>query len=442
MTPRRRRARYSPGNWRPPRIVEVRRDSPCRGRLIAGDRLLELEGRPPLDILDYLEASEGRRISMRVLRNGVEEEVEINKDPGTPLGLVFEEAVFDGIRTCRNRCVFCFVDQMPPGLRPTLYVKDDDYRLSFYYGNFVTLNNLSREDMERIAGMRLSPLYVSLHSTDPDLRTYLMGGDGEVGLDNLRELLSEGIEIHLQVVSCPGVNDKDALRRTLEGVLDSYPAESLGVVPLGMTSHAGELPVALELHDRDSALEVLRTVEEFQRRALERCGRRLFYAADEFYLLAGRDFPQAGEYEGYPQLENGVGMARKFIDEAREAPDTLGRSIRPLRGVLTGVAGEPVIRQVLRDAGAGDTEVVVIDNRLLGETVSVTALLSGEDIVAGLRERSPQAHELLIPESMLREGLFIDDMRVEDVERETSYRLMPVAVNGTAFLNALYREGK
>lgn len=441
MTPRWRRSRSSPRNWQPPRVTEVREGSPCSGRVQAGDLLLEIDGSPPRDVLDYLEACDEGPVCLRVGRDKAEIAIKINKDPGVPLGLVFDEAVFDGVNTCRNHCIFCFVDQMPTGLRPTLYVKDDDYRLSFYYGNFITLNNLSREEMKRIRRLRLSPLYVSLHSSDPTLRSYIMGGGGEAGLKNLKSLLDGGIEIHLQVVVCPGVNDGGALRTTLRDVMDTCPAASLGVVPIGMTSRAGELPVELKPHDRDSSLELLKIVERFQEQAMERFGRRLFFAADEFYILAGRDLPGAEEYERYPQLENGVGMARKFIDEASEAASALEPDAKPVRGVITGVAGECVIGRVLEEAGMNDAEVVVVESRLLGGSVTVTALLGGEDVVAALIESRPAARELLIPESMLREGLFIDDKSVADVERETAYRIIPVEVDGASFISALCGEG-
>jgi len=428
------------GNWNPPRITEVREGSPCSGSVMAGDLLLALDRKPPLDILDYMEASEGRRVSLRLSREGNEIALKVRKGPGIPLGLVFDEAVFDGVRTCHNHCIFCFVDQMPPGFRETLYIKDDDYRLSFYYGNFITLNNLSREDLERIRRLRLSPLYVSLHTTDPVLRSSLMGGDGGRGLDALRSLLDDGFEIHLQVVVCPGINDGEALQHTLYDILATYPAASLGVVPLGLTSYTGGLPEGLMPHNRDSALQVLEALEEYQALALDKYGRRLFFAADEFYLLAERDFPGEDEYDGYPQLENGVGMARKFIQEAYFEAGAFIPEGEPVRGVVTGVAGEKVMGIALENAGMRGVEVVAVENRLLGGSVTVTALLGGADIIAALRERRPVSRELLIPDSMLREGLFIDDLTPDDVRRETGYRLVPVEVDGACLLRALCGE--
>jgi putative radical SAM enzyme (TIGR03279 family) len=376
------------------------------------------------------------------MRDGAEIVHKIRKGPGIPLGLVFDELVFDGMRTCGNRCIFCFVDQMPQGLRPTLYVKYDDYRLSFYYGNFITLNNLSREDLQRIRRLRLSPLYVSLHSTDPALRGRLMGGDAERGLSALRALIDDGLEVHLQVVVCPGYNDGDELRRTLRDVLDSYAAASLGVVPLGLTSQAHRLPRKLAPHDRDSALGVLEVVAEYQAIAMTKYGRRLCFAADEFYLLAGREFPSQEEYEDFPQLENGVGMARKFVEEAREEAGTPRTGGKPLRGIVTGVAGADVVRVALQAAGLRGVEIVTVASDLFGASVTVSALLGGADIVRALREERPASRELLFPDSMLTGEVFLDDLTPADVERDTGYRLIAVRVEGASLIHALSGEEK
>ncbi|MEW6553007.1 MAG: DUF512 domain-containing protein [Actinomycetota bacterium] len=429
-----------PGHWPPPRIMEIRPSSPCHGKVHPGDRLVAIDGMRPLDILDCLQASEARRVTLELRRGEKSVTHRIRKTSGTPLGLVFDEAVFDGVRRCRNRCVFCFVDQLPEGLRPSLYIKDDDYRLSFYYGNFVTLNNLSRDDLERIKRLRLSPLYVSLHSTDPELRGLLMGGDAGAGLAALEELAAEGLELHLQVVVCPGINDGEELRRTLREALEGYAPASLGVVPVGLTRHVGRLPQRLKGHDRGTAREVLAAVREYQALAQERHGRRTFFAADEFYLLAGEGFPPAGDYDDYPQLENGIGMARKFMEEMKEGALACVGHIGSRRGIVTGAAGGRVLNAALDLAGLRGVEVVEVENRLLGESVTVSALLGGADIAAALREAGPASRELLIPDSMLKEGMFIDDMTPAEVERATGYRLLPVAVEGGALLHALLAE--
>ncbi len=417
-------------------MVGVREDSPCREAVLAGDRLLKLNGMRPRDILDCLRWGDEAEVKMELLRDGDVVSLKVRKEEGVPLGLIFDEPVFDGVMTCRNRCGFCFVDQIPPGLRPSLYVKDDDYRLSFYYGNFITLNNLSREDVRRIERLRLSPLYVSLHSTDPALRSYMMGGEGRKGLEVLRRFLDRGLEIHLQIVCCSGINDGEALRRTFQQVLAYYPAASLGVVPVGVTRLADPRSPFLQPHDRRSASRVLEMVEEFQKRALEVLGRRLFFASDEFYLLAEREFPPAADYEGYPQLENGVGMCRKFLEEFEECSRGRGPRATRGRGIITGVAGEAVIRRIFPESEKGP-QVVTAENEIFGGSVTVTSLLGGRDIISALRERAPSCRELLIPDTLLKEGRFLDDSTLQEVEEGSGYRLLPVPVNGAALLSEL-----
>lgn len=437
-----RRGRHAPvRSWRPPVITGIREGSPCRGVVRAGDVLLEIDGRRPLDILDYLQASERDRVKLRLGRGGKEISRRLSKEYNTPLGLVFDEVVFDGVRTCGNNCIFCFVDQLPPGLRPSLYVKDDDYRLSFYQGNFITLNNLGGNDLRRILELRLSPLYVSLHSTDPELRAYLMGGGAVGGLEALGLLLEEGLEIHLQVVVCPGINDGGNLARTLEDVLVSYQPASLGLVPVGLTSSRAGRSGGLVPHDRGSSSKVLDMVEEYQAEALRVLGRRLFYAADEFYLMAGRPFPSEEEYDGYPQLDNGVGMSRKLMEEVAGA--ARGREdLEASRGVLTGEAGEAVIRQATEGVfRGGELEIVTVRNGILGDKITVAGLLGGGDIMRELMQRPPRNRELLIPGSMLRDGRFIDDLGPEEVGGETGFDLLPVEVDGFSLMRGLCAEG-
>lgn len=421
--------------WTPPRVVEVREGSPCRGIVEVGDLLLALSGRRPRDIIDCLEWGDASRVRLELRRGGRDISCEVRKEEGVPLGLVFDEPVFDGVMTCRNRCRFCFIDQMPPGLRPSLYLKDDDYRLSFYYGNFVTLNNLGRDDLRRVERLRLCPLYVSLHATDARLRSYLMGGNARRGLEALERLLSAGLEMHLQVVACPGINDGEALRLTCEEVLMRFPAASLGVVPVGLTRRAEEAAPGLLPFDAGMAAGLLETVREMQRKSLEMHGRRIVHAADEFYLLAGEDFPEASAYEGYPQLENGVGLARKFLDEAHGGAEEAGEAAG--HGLITGQAGETVIRNILARLSGREVEVVTAQNLLFGGSVNVTSLLGGEDILSALRECRPSCGTLLIPESLLREGRFLDDMALEEVEEKSGYRLLPIPVNGRSLLEAL-----
>src|SRR5271165_428256 len=298
-----------------PKVTMVAAASPAaRAGLSVGDELVSLDGRIPRDVIEYQQLVDGETLEIVVRRPGDEAErsLAVRKEAGEPLGAEVSSAVFDRVRTCDNHCAFCFIYQLPKGMRRSLYVKDDDYRLSFLYGNFTTLTRFTELDAERVLSERLGPLFVSIHATDPAVRAAMLRNPkGATSLRWLRILLEGGIEVHGQVVVCPGVNDGAVLEDTLAGVLDEYPALStLGVVPLGLSRHSAE--PELRPHEPAEAAAVCDTVADWQRVFRRALGRRMVFAADEYYLLAGRPFPGAGDYEGFAQLENGIGMARAF----------------------------------------------------------------------------------------------------------------------------------
>lgn len=437
LIPRRRDGTGYSGSWEPPVVEGIREGSPLLGAVFPGDRILELNGSRPRDVVDFLTAAAERRTVLLLQREGRVKRVRIRKDEGIPLGLIFSQPVFDGVMTCRNRCIFCFVDRLPPGLRPGLYLKDDDYRLSFLFGNFVTLNNLGEGEVRRILDLRLSPLYVSLHSTDAALRSLLMGGNGERGLQVLKELTKAGISVHLQVVVCPGYNDGQALERTLSEALDAFRPASLALVPLGL-AHA-EKEKRLRLPARDDAFKVLQLVRTYRERAQEEAGEGVVQASDEFYLLAGERVPPAEDYEGYPQLENGVGMVRKFLDEVEEERARLKDRARVLPGtcLLTGGAFAPLLEEALEGLPGALPGMIVPKNRLFGDSVTVTALLGGEDVVAGIRESQFRPERVLLPDSLLCEGRFLDGKDLQEVEEEAGTRLVTLPVRGEALVRAL-----
>ncbi|HHX75685.1 MAG TPA: DUF512 domain-containing protein, partial [Firmicutes bacterium] len=319
--------------------------------LKAGDRLLLVDGKTPADILEWrlAESSENLVLTIRH-ENGELVDYEIEKAYDEPVGLVFASPTLDKVRTCRNRCLFCFVDQMPAGMRRTLYLKDDDYRLSFLTGSFVTLTNLSEADIERIIKLHVSPLYVSVHATDPKLRQRLMHNRraGEL-LPLLKRFAAAGIAFHTQAVLCPGLNDGEALERTIADLYDLYPAvRTLAVVPVGLTGHReGLYPVVPG--NREFAGAVLAQVGRWQRKALAEAGTRFVFAADEFYTLAGRAIPPEEDYEGYPQLENGVGLVRLLLAEWEESERHLPRHVDPpvVATVATGVAAAPYLQPII-----------------------------------------------------------------------------------------------
>src|SRR5579872_6279862 len=296
-----------------PRVVAVTPGSAAaRAGLLPGDEIELMGGQAPRDVIQYQLLADEPDLELDVRRDGLGLSLTVEKQSGAPLGAEISSALFDQVRTCDNHCEFCFIYQLPKGMRRSLYVKDDDYRLSFLYGNFTTLTRFTELDVERVIDERLSPLYVSIHATDPELRARMLRNPrGATSLRWLAALLDAGVEVHGQVVVCPGVNDGAALEATLAGITDQYPElATVACVPLGVSAHTKE--PAMRAHSASEAAAVIDTVEEWQRWCLEVLGRRMFFAADEYYLLARRPFPSAPSYEGFPQHENGIGMARAF----------------------------------------------------------------------------------------------------------------------------------
>ncbi|HCC34022.1 MAG TPA: DUF512 domain-containing protein [Clostridiales bacterium] len=414
--------------------------------LQAGDQLLAVNGRRPRDLLDYKWSLTSDQVSLAVGRDSRETVYDIEKPEEEELGLTFASPVFDGVMTCRNRCVFCFLDQLPPGLRPGLYVRDDDYRLSFLQGNFITLSNLEPVDFRRIEEYRLSPLYVSVHATDPGRRGMLLGTGGrEPILPAIKRLARANIGVHTQVVICPGLNDGDSLEETVEDLAALDRAVlSIGLVAVGLTRHRKGLP-DLKLMARPQAEAVLDRVEEWQRYFTRERGRPLVHAADELYLSAGRTVPAASAYDDFPQLENGIGLARLFLDRipeaarARSAPDGPRRCL-----VLTGWLAKPLVEQLVNSVSRALPEpirVAPVTNRFFGNTVTVAGLLTGSDLLEAAREqlaREP-ADLVLIPSAALGGDppAFLDGMTPGELERALGLPVRPVGTGPDGLLGAM-----
>ena len=426
-------------------IAQVEPGSPAAlAGIASGDTLVSINGRPVRDIIDYQYYAASSCVRLCVDRpDGSRFHATIPNDYDTRLGIHFDELAFDGERRCANKCVFCFIDQLPKGMRSSVYFKDDDYRLSFLQGNFVTLTNLSDSDIERIIRLRLSPLYVSVHSTDEETRRALLGRTKVATrpiMPTLRRLGQGRIEFHAQVVLVPGLNDGAMLEQTIDDLAGLWPScASLGIVPVGLTSHREGLD-KLEAVDSDLAGQVVHIVHEAQRRLLDTRGVRFVFAADEFYYLAGQEIPARDEYEGYPQLENGIGLSRLFSDEFEEAwgslPERAGVAVDFT--VVTGVLGARSISHacaMLSRIEGVRVRVLPVANRFFGESVTVSGLVVGADIVDALNEAKSSREAdcgfpgdfVAIPDVMLRRGQerFLDDMTPNDIEQATG---MPVRI--------------
>ncbi|MBR4749566.1 MAG: DUF512 domain-containing protein [Abditibacteriota bacterium] len=381
-----------------------------------GDEIILLNGVRLRDVIDYEFLSSDEQVTLLARTGRGLEEFDIEKDEGESLGIDFADALFDKVRTCGANCVFCFERQLPEGLRPSLKMRDDDYRLSFLYGCYVTLGNLREEDTDRIVSQRLSPLYVSVHATDHALRQRLIGKKLPDIMEQLRYFISSGISFHCQAVICPGLNDGAYLQKTIEDLSGLHPgAISLALVPVGLTEHREGLP-HIDPVTREDACRVIDMAEGYAARFRETLGTSFVWCADEFYLKAGRPLPPGDFYEDYAQYENGIGLVRDFLDNADKGIRALDRL--DLRGKTVGLVTGKSFAGILKglDLGKNRSSFRIIDpeNTLFGKTVTVTGLLSGRVIAARL-----QGCDLaVIPSVCLSDdGVFLDDLTPEDVER-------------------------
>ena len=453
-----------------PVIVAIAPGSPgAVAGLAPGDEVARIDGHRPRDIIEWQFATDAADIELDIVRGGIETTVVVAKREGEPLGVEIQSAVFDRVRTCDNHCEFCFIYQLPKGMRRSLYLKDDDYRLSFLYGNFTTLTRFTESDLERVITERLSPLHVSIHATDHETRNRMLKNQrGGMSLRWLRALLDHQIEVRGQIVVCPGINDGDVLDDTLAGVLDRFPElTSVAVVPLGLSKFNAE--PAMRLHTRDEADRVIDIVEGWQSTFQSVLGRRMVFAADEYFVMTGRPFPLPEAYEGFPMHEDGIGMARTFeleftgkaeqatgvrsgffaaVDLPRNPAEYTGLRIRSSRGgevisagragrrpvgVLTGEMGAKVIGPMIDSLGRGDVRVIAVENRFFGGNTGVTGLMTGEDVARVLADE-PVDDRYLLPDVCLSDdGRFLDGITVEQLPRPVEV----VSTDGFALRRAL-----
>ena len=400
--------------------------------LAAGDELLAINTMPVRDILDYRFHEGDKDLLLRIARNGEVIEFEIEKDDQEPLGLEFEEMK---ILSCGNDCIFCFVDQNPEGLRKELYFRDGDYRLSFMYGNYTTMTNAGPAILRRIISQRLSPQYISVHATDLEVRKRLMGitKDDQI-LEKIKLLHDSGIDMHTQIVLCPGINDGAVLDNTVRDLYRYHQRIiSLAVVPVGLTDHRFNL-AALRRVDKAFANALLDTLGAWQNEFRAETGRTFVYPSDEFFITAGRDIPPASYYDGFPQLENGVGMVRGFIMQFRRAaarfPIRLARrkKLVMVTGRLAGSMMRLEVLPRLQEVRNLSTELTVASNTLFGPNVTVSGLLSGKCLYSALKGKCKNADLVLLPPDVLNaSGVFLEDMNMEQLEEKLQAPVMVFA---------------
>lgn len=427
-------------------IKEVKKNSiAAEVGLVAGDVLLRINGTEIEDLFDYYYAIQETELVLEIEKqNGEEWEIEIEKEESQDLGLLFLDELMDAYRSCKNRCIFCFIDQMPPGMRKTLYFKDDDARLSFLQGNYITLTNLSDRDIERIIQYRLSPIQISIHTMNPQLRCRMLQNRfaGEA-LKKLQRFYDAQIEMNAQIVCCKGYNDGKELEETLAKLTDYIPyLKTVSVVPVGLTKYRDHL-TPLEAFQEEDAKAILRIIHRQQKICRKQYHTNFVYASDEWYLTAKEPIPKAREYEGFGQIENGVGMIRSFLEEFQ----TYERSIKPDQrkrtvSIATGVLAAPMIQDCLQRISQKfpfvTGTVYPIQNHFFGEKITVAGLLTGQDIFRQLKGK-PLGEVLLLPDALLRAGeqTLLDDMTISDLEHALQIPIHTVQSDGKQFIDAV-----
>ncbi len=424
------------------RIKTVAPESPAaRAGIRPGDKLLRVNGNRIADVLDYMYFAYDEESVFELERDGEIFTAAVEKDAGQDAGLEFEEYLMDGMRSCANNCVFCFVDQMPPGMRETLYFKDDDVRLSFLTGSYLTLTNMGEREVQRVIDLKISPINVSVHTMDPDLRCLMLGNkNAGRGIEILKRFARAGIELNCQIVCCPGLNDGRELARTMRRLARLAPqVHSCSVIPVGLTRFREGL-YPLKPFDRELARETVALVERYGEHCRKRHGSRIFFCSDELYLKADLPIPEDDFYEGYPQLENGVGLLRLLYTEFEEALANASNEARGTRAtVATGVSAAKTLTR-LRDLAKAKfpnirVEIVPIVNDFFGRTIDVAGLITGRDLIAQLKGRD-LGERVYITNRMLRDGgsVFLDDVTLRDAESALGVPVTPIDTGGEELL--------
>jgi len=412
-----------------------------------GDRIISINGNDFRDILEYRFLTSEYEVVLEVIKeNGDREEITIENDY-EDLGIEFENSLIDTAQSCRNKCIFCFIDQLPPGMRETVYFKDDDTRLSFLQGNYVTLTNMSDEDIDRLIKMRISPINISVHTTNPELRVKMLSNKNAAKiLDIMKKFAKNGIYMNCQIVLCRGYNDGDELDRTVLELASLYPyVQSVSAVPVGLTAYRDGL-CELLAYDAKSSYEVIRQIEKHQERLIKKIGTRLIYLSDEFYINAKIPIPKPESYEGFPQIENGVGLVASMREEFYNGIcEVKSRKLKKTVSLVTGeLAYEFILElsQKLCDIFEGlKINVYPIKNNFFGGGVNVSGLVVGEDIEEQL-EKKEIGEELFIPSSMLRaeEDVFLDNTTLLQLSEKLNVKIIPINNDGYEFIEKITGE--
>lgn len=425
-------------------IVKVLKNSIAEEmELEPGDELVSVNNCSVKDYIDYKYQISDEDILFEVRKpNGEIWELEIEKEYDEDIGILFENPLMDNIKVCSNKCIFCFIDQMPKGMRKTLYLKDDDTRLSFLYGNFITLTNLKDEEIERIIKYKISPIKVSVHTTDSNLRKYMMGNDKDIDiLEYLKKLIDAGITVDCQIVLVRDVNDKDQLDKTIRDLSSLHPGlRSVAVVPVGLTKFRDRL-AELRPFDKDSSSELVKQVTGLQNELYDKLGTRFIFIADEFYITSGMGFPAYEDYEDFDQLENGIGMCRLFKQQIEDLLDEYEGSepIADEVAFVTGAAAYELmvdLSEKIMEKIPLKINVVKISNNFFGERITVSGLTTGKDIIEQLKDKNYK--NIILPRNMINDNnVMLDDLTIQDLEKELNTEVTVCDVDGETLLNLI-----
>ncbi|WP_422485221.1 DUF512 domain-containing protein [Gudongella sp. DL1XJH-153] len=410
-----------------------------------GDVLLSINNRIIKDVIDYKYMMADEYLMVEIEKpDGEIWEFEIEKDPGDDLGIIFTNPLIDRAKTCNNKCMFCFIDQLPPNMRDTLYFKDDDSRLSFLQGNFITLTNMGEDEIQRIIDYRLSPINVSVHTTNPELRVKMLRNKnaGKI-FDILKRFHEVNIEMNCQIVLVPGINDGEELKRTISDLSTLYPSiNSVAVVPVGITKYRQGLD-NLDIYSNKTSHSVVKDVELMQKHYIEKLNTRYIFASDEFYVVSGNKLPEYDEYEGFPQYENGVGLLRSFKTEIEEALEKSSYSESKQKlifatGTLAFGFMKEIARMIMEKYSNLIIEVVPIKNYFFGETITVSGLVTGKDLVEQTN-KFKGFDKVIIPRSMLKkdEEIFLDNITLEEAIEKLGIEIVPSRVDGLELINLI-----